>query len=76
MLNGEFVNLFAKACRLLPELEYIDERFREGDDVDKAEIIRDFREEFDDWYSRYVPDELACYTQPDDEKSVKERKGG
>lgn len=55
MCGGEFADLFAKACRLLPEMEYLDEEFRNADPEDQARMIIEYQKEFDAWHTRFMP---------------------
>lgn len=55
MPDAEFTDLFAKACRLLPEFEDLDERFRSAEPLEQAKIILEYQKEFAEWYAKFMP---------------------
>jgi hypothetical protein len=55
MMNGEFTDEFAEACRQLPEMEDLDERFRTAGPEEQAQIIIEYQKEFAIWRAKFMP---------------------
>jgi hypothetical protein len=57
MMNGEFTNMFKKACYQLTVLEDPDDRFISGNETKQAEIMTEYSSDFLKWHKQFFPGE-------------------
>lgn len=58
-MYGEFTDLFAEACRKLPELEATLDELEEGSIQRQAQIMLEHRDDIERMHLQYMPDNIA-----------------
>ena len=63
-MYGEFTDLFAEACRELPELEAILDELEVGSIQRQAQIMLEYRDDIEHMHLQYMPDNKAWDLNP------------